>query len=68
MKKKQKGKKQFMSEKMHMNPDQDFQQNQNHHEFIEDHKRKPKSNTMDETSGTKPNSGSRGWGSHKLTH
>jgi hypothetical protein len=23
---------------------------------------------MDETSGTKPNSGSRGWGSHKLTH
>ena len=54
-----------MSEKMQMNSGQDFQQS---HEYYDDHKRKPKSNTMDETSGTKPNSGSRGWGSHKLTH
>jgi hypothetical protein len=53
-----------MSEKMQTNPGQEFQNN-NQNEYIDDHKRKPKSNTMDETSGTKPNSGSRGWGSHK---
>lgn len=56
-----------MSEKMQTNPGQEFQNN-NQNEYIDEHKRKPKSNTMDETSGTKPNSGSRGCGSHKLPH
>ena len=51
-----------------MNHGQDLQNNQT--EYIDDHnnKRNKKSNTLDDTSGTKPNSGSRGWGSHKLTH
>lgn len=57
-----------MSERNQMNPGHDLQNNQNDQYVDEQNKRKQKSNTMDDTSGTKPNSGSRGWGSHKLTH
>ena len=57
-----------MSERNQMNPGHDLQNNQNDQYVDEQNKRKQKSNTLDDTSGTKPNSGSRGWGSHKLTH